>query len=171
MQIPAAVKDGLGVLGQQRAEQTQFQQNTVTLSPPNLPAQSFADVLDRAEKGDAESQFKVGRKYYFGDGVVQDIKKAVDWHARAAAQGNASAQYVLGLLYSSGEGVPHDKEKAVELISTAAEQGLAEAQYTLGMMYSTGENVAQDNKKGDEWISKAAAQGNEGAKKKMSESE
>ncbi|MGE4403812.1 MAG: tetratricopeptide repeat protein [Desulfobulbus sp.] len=171
MQIPAAVKDGPSMLAQQRAEYTQIQQNTVTLSPPDLPAQSFGDVLDRAEKGNAQSQFMVGRRYYFGDGVAQDIKKAADWHAKAAAQENASAQYILGLLYSTGEGVHQDKGKAVKLISLAAEQGLAEAQHTLGMMYRTGENVPQDNQKADMWLSKAAAQGNEGAKKKMFKSE
>ena len=163
-QIFAADNGSSDSPGQQLEEKTQFQQNTLTRTPPGPPAPSFNDVLDRAEKGDAQAEYMVGRMYYYGNGVTQDMEKAAEWQARAAAQGNVSAEYVLGLMYSTGEGVHKDKEKAVEWISKAAEQGLAEAQHALGMMYRAGEDVPQDNTKAEMWLSKAAAQGHEEAK-------
>ena len=90
------------------------------------------DDLERAEQGNTQAQYLLGRRYYFGDGVPQDRGKAFEWQTRAADQGHATAQYVLGLLYSAGDGVPQDKKKAVEWISRSAEQGLAEAQYASG---------------------------------------
>ncbi len=152
-----------GALNQSSAEKIETMQDAANAPHPNVPLPSFDEMLERAEQGDAQAQHLVGRRYYFGDGVAEDRKKAVQWQTMAADQGHATAQYVLGLLYSMGEGVPEDKAKAVALITRSAEQGLAEAQHALGVMYQTGEGVAQDTEKAQEWLSRATAHGAEGA--------
>jgi len=151
-------------LEQNRAETQQEISNT---PHPDIPPPSFDDDLKQAERGEANAQYVLGRRYYFGDGVIQDTKKAVAWQTKAANQGHATAQYVLGLLYIAGEGVDQDKQKAVAWISRSAEQGLAEAQYALGMMYENGEDVPRNTQKARELFTKAAMQGNEGAKKQL----
>lgn len=144
----------------QRNREKMHNQETLTNAKrPAAPRPSFATVLQQAQQGDPDAQYRLGRMYYFGDGVAKNREEAAQWHAKAAAQGHAEAQYVLGLLYSAGDGVREDKEKAVLLIAGAAEQGLAEAQYALGMMYQAGEDVPQNDRKASEWRAKAAAQG------------
>ncbi len=157
------------LLDQKSAEKIQLQQETSNAPHPDAPPPSFHEILEKAEQGNAQAEYLLARRYYFGEGVTQDREKAAQWHTKAADQGHAAAQYVLGLLYSTGDGVHQDKKKAVEWITRAAGQGLAEAQFALGMMYQTGEDVPQDTQKAAELISKAAAQGNEEAMKKAAE--
>jgi len=157
-----------GILDQNSADKIDTPQDATNAAHPDFPPPSFDDVLKRAEKGEAQAQHLLGRRYYFGDSVTQDREKAVEWQTRAANQGHATAQYVLGLLYGAGEGVHRDTQKEVAWITRSAEQGLAEAQYALGMMYQAGEDVPQDSHKAAELFSGAAAQGHEGARRQLS---
>ncbi len=69
----------------------------------------LADIRFKAEKGDAESQFDLGRALYRGDyGVAEDYAEAVKWYRKAAEQNKAKAQFNLGLCYAKGEGVAKD---------------------------------------------------------------
>jgi len=156
------------ILDQNSADKIETQQDTTNAAHPDVPPPSFDDVLKRAEKGEAQAQHMLGRRYYFGDGVIQDREKAAAWQTRAANQGHATAQYVLGLLYGAGEGVHRDTGKEVAWITRSANQGLAEAQYALGMMYQAGEDVPQDSHKAAELFLRAAAQGHERAKGQLS---
>jgi len=52
-------------------------------------------------KGDPKAQNYLGVLYLKGDGVERDLKEAVYWFKKAAAQGNADAQYRLGTMYYS----------------------------------------------------------------------
>ena len=143
------------------------QQEVINTPHPAHPGPSFDDDLKQAERGEANAQYVLGRRYYYGDGVIQDRIKAVAWQTRAANQGHATAQYVLGLLYLVGEGVHQDNQQAVAWITRSAELGLAEAQYALGMMYQNGEEVPRDTQKARELFVNAARQGNEGARKQL----
>ena len=57
---------------------------------------------------DAREQFVLGFKYYHGDGVEKDFRKAAKLWELSAEQGYAEAQYVLGDAYYYGEGVTQD---------------------------------------------------------------
>ena len=78
-----------------------------------LPAQQseadrklLADVRAKAEKGEAQSQYKLGKAFYDGSlGVVKDEAEAVKWFRRAAEQNLADAQSNLGACYADGQGV------------------------------------------------------------------
>jgi hypothetical protein len=72
----------------------------------------FAKTKELAEKGEAISQFNLGRIYYNGDGVSKDLVEAAKWWRKAAELGNAMAQYNLGCCYDSGEGVLKDSVEA-----------------------------------------------------------
>ena len=126
-------------------------------------AEIFQSLLSLAQGGDAESQFKSGNAYYFGEGVPQDYKEAVKWYTKAAEQGHAAGEYNLGNHYCNGEGVPQDYKQAIKWFTKAAEQGLANAQYNLGLMYNNGEGVPQDYKEAVKWYTKAAEQGDTSA--------
>jgi len=131
-----------------------------------LPAQQsetdrkwLAEVRAKAEKGDAHSQYELGRAFDFGNrGVTQDAVEAVKWYWKAAAQNHAEAQCDLGICYANGRGVAQDEAEAVKWFRKAAEQNHASAQYNLGVCYDNGRGVAQDEAEAVKWFRKAAAQ-------------
>ena len=112
-----------------------------------------------AENGSAEEQFNLGRRYFFGEGVLLDKTEAAKWHRRAAEQGHADAQFFLGLCHADGEGVPLDKTEAAKWHRRAAEQGHVDEQFFLGICYVKGEGVPVDKKEAVIWFRKAADQG------------
>jgi TPR repeat protein len=120
---------------------------------------AVADIRARAEAGDAEAQFRLGRMFLDGDGVSQDHVQSVAWFRKAAAQGHPKAQNNLGNAFANGLGVPRDAAQAVEWFRRAAEQGEMLAQSNLGVMYSDGNGVAQDLAQAAAWYRKAADQG------------
>jgi len=54
-------------------------------------------VIQRAQQGDAESQYQLGLWHWEGDArlVKKDAARAVEWLGKAAAQGHAEAQKKL----------------------------------------------------------------------------
>jgi hypothetical protein len=60
----------------------------------------IARYVEAAEDGHAESQFRLGRAYDWGQGVPKDRKLAFEWWHKAAMQGCAAAQWDLMLKYN-----------------------------------------------------------------------
>jgi TPR repeat protein len=60
--------------------------------------QAFIRLKPEAEKGRPEAQYAIGYMYYYGQGVVEDRKKAWDWITRAANAGQPNAQEALKIL-------------------------------------------------------------------------
>ena len=117
-------------------------------------------AVNRAEKGDAEAQYNLAQRYFYGDDtIVKDDVEAVKWFHKAAEQGHALAQNALGYCYGKGKGVPEDKAEGVRWYLKAAEQGNAMAQCSLGHCYFNGDGVDKDRTEALEWYRKAAEQG------------
>ncbi len=114
-------------------------------------------LLRRANAGDADAQYSLGRMYDPGTGSAKDFAQAVAWYRKAALQGNAGAQDSLGYMYASGRGVAQDDVQAAAWFRKAADQGDARAQYNLGWMYSTGKGVLKDFVEAHKWRNRAAA--------------
>ncbi len=87
----------------------------------------MAEIQAKAESGDAESQFQLGRRYDKGEGVSQNLAEAAKWYRKAAEQNYGLAQFNLGLCYATGEGVTLDYVEAVKWFRMAAGQNLAGA--------------------------------------------
>ena len=116
-------------------------------------------VYVAAEEGDVESQYSLAVKYYKGDGVKQNRRRAAEWYQKAAEQGHLEAQYNLARMYSTGKGITQNLSAAFKWYKRAAEQGHLEAQYNLAYMYSEGRGVAQNLPAAVEWYKRAAEQG------------
>ena len=131
-----------------------------------LPAQQseadrklLADIRTKAEKGDLQSQFELGKTFYNGRlGVAKDYVEAVKWFRKAAEQSVAEAQFNLGLCYERGRGVVKDEAEAVKWYRKAAEQNCPDAQYNLGVCCKKGRGVAKDVVEAVKWYRKAAEQ-------------
>ncbi|MBR2207979.1 MAG: SEL1-like repeat protein [Synergistaceae bacterium] len=123
-------------------------------------AEDFNVVMKRANLGNAEAQFQIGRMYANGDGVKQDYKLAASWYEKAAKRSHPAAQNNLGVLYHDGKGVKQDYKKARRLYEKAAAQNYGFAFGNLGWMYQHGQGVDVNYKKAFEYYIRGAAQGN-----------
>ena len=85
--------------------------------------QELADLRARAEAGEAQAQFTLGRRYGAYESGPQDAAEAVRWYRLAAGQGEAGAQNNRGLMYSNGRGVPQDYVSAHMWLNVAAATG------------------------------------------------
>ncbi len=110
-----------------------------------------------AEAGDAEAMFKLGVRYFDGDGVSRDAAEAFRWWKRAADAGNVKATFNVGACYAKGEGVSQDWTQAVAWYRQAAEAGDADAMFNLGVCYEKGYGVSQDKAQAVAWYRQAEA--------------
>ena len=96
-----------------------------------ISQEDLEQLMRDAELGDADAQHNLAYCYEYGDGVVQDIDKAIYWYKKAAEQEFVPAQVSLGNIYYYGEGVEQDDEKAMHWFTQAAELGDERAQCKL----------------------------------------
>lgn len=133
---------------------------------------NFAEAANRIEKlfeqNNADAQYKLGIRYYTGDGVEKNHSEAVKWFRKAAEQGNAEAQYNLGVCYEKGEGVDKNLAEAAKWYRKVAEQGDANAQRNLGLYYI---QEKRDNVIGYAWIFLSVKNGLEDLTSKLAELE
>lgn len=90
-------------------------------SPRKEFAEYSTELVQRAERGDAQAQYSLGNCYFYGFGVTKDQHEAVKWLRRAAEQGHTAAQNDLGHCYYSGAGVERNEEEAERWWKKAAE--------------------------------------------------
>jgi hypothetical protein len=88
------------------------------------PYRSTEPLVAQAKKGNKDAQFHLAFLYHYGQGgLCHDMKEAVAWYKKAAAQGHKRAQFILGALYLDGHGVKKDFDGALRLINEAATSG------------------------------------------------
>lgn len=143
----------------------------------SLSAQSAAELTElktKAGKGDAESQFLLG-KYYLG----KDLKEAGVWYRKAADQGHAKAQAEMGSFHDHGwvDGASPAEAKRWWLL--AAAQGDADACSSLALKAQR--QSLEARLKGDatlqkqfrdeaiRWYTKAAEAGDRGSQFELGE--
>jgi TPR repeat protein len=140
---------------------------------------------DLAERGDAVSQYALGRMYARGEGAPKDADQARHWFGMARDQTKALraynegdyatalqiyrplaeksqvlAEYVLGLMYANGQGVAENYGEALKWLQKAAEQGEAKAQFSVGVIYFKGLGTPANHAAASKWCRRSADQGN-----------
>jgi len=143
----------------------------VAVAPPSLNSLQYA-----AEGGHPVAQWKLGRMYADGDGVIQDDLRAFEYFSRIAnahaedspsapqATIVANAFVALGRYYLNGipnSKVKVDTERAREMFSYAASYfGNADAQYDLARLYLKTPDASRDDfRYGARWLGLAAQKG------------
>lgn len=112
-----------------------------------------------ADAGDAEALFNLGQAHRLGKGTSQDLVKAEELFAKAAAKGHAPAADNYGLLlFHRGE-----KKKALPYLRAAADRGDARAQYLLGLAHFNADGVERDWPRAYALVNLARQQGLEAA--------
>ncbi len=69
---------------------------------------NIADLITKAEQGNASAQFNLALMYLMGEAIPLDYKEAFQWYRASAVQGNSRAQGSLGAMYRKGLGLPQD---------------------------------------------------------------
>ena len=91
-------------------------------------------VIQLCEDGDPESCAFLGKEFYFGWNIEQDLDRAFRYLTVAAKSGDAMSQFLVGFMHWSGRGTEPDEEKALEWFLPAAEQGIPEAMYNVAKL-------------------------------------
>ena len=134
--------------------------------PANVLASAnpFKDPADKtlyhlAEQNDPAAQYLIGRKYYTGNAVKQNISEAIKWFELAATQKHTKAQFQLGIIYLYGEsGIKPNHVYAVNYLREAAKNNYAEAQFELANYYLKGKTGNVNYSEAIKWYQAAAEQ-------------
>lgn len=122
-------------------------------------ATAVALYAPRAERGEAEAQYRMGMMARFGWGMDKDVPAAVRWLQMAADRGHPQAQAELGTMYRLGRGVPEDLQQAARLLRAAAEAGVGIAQLSIGRLYRDGTGVTRNLVEAYAWFTIAGDNG------------
>jgi TPR repeat protein len=113
-------------------------------------------LIRAAERDDPEAQYTLGRMYFNGYGVVQDVDRAHALFQESAEQNHPGGQSAIGFLYSTGQIYDRDDEEAVRWYRMAADQGFAQAQFNMGYMVQNGRGVEASDEDAVQWYRLAA---------------
>ncbi|MES2821597.1 MAG: sel1 repeat family protein [Pseudomonadota bacterium] len=99
----------------------------------------------QAERGDLDSQFRLGSFYFVGQ-PEKDLKQAEYWWKQAADKGHAAAAVSLAYLYTGRDHPEFANQKdMLKYLNQSAAGGNPMAQHILGNQYlKGGQGVARD---------------------------
>lgn len=103
-------------------------------------AQDTQEALrQQAQRGDLESQFKLGSSYFVGE-PEKNLKQAEYWWKQAADKGHPMAAVSLAYLYT-GRDAPEfaNQREMLRYLNQSAAAGNPMAQHILGNLYRRGE--------------------------------
>ncbi|KAL6062066.1 3-carboxymuconate cyclase [Balamuthia mandrillaris] len=122
---------------------------------------SVAQLLEPAQKGEAQAQYLLARCFAKGKGGVERSRhEALGWYLAAAQQEHPMAQYKLGRCLCRGQGVKKNDREGFQWMLKAAQNQVHKAQSRVGYSYDYGRGVAQDQREAVRWYRAAAEGGN-----------
>jgi TPR repeat protein len=133
--------------------------------------ESLESLRGRAEKGEADAQYKLAEKYLWGSFSMRPSHaEAVRWYRRAAEQGHPGGQFGLGFMYHQGAGVAQDSVEAYKWMSLAAmvpgnDQVIYAFTRDLVAKKMTSAQVAEAQRRAREWKPKTAQESKEPTRK------
>ncbi|MDL1894296.1 SEL1-like repeat protein [Sphingobacteriales bacterium CHB3] len=128
-------------------------------------------VMQKANAGDAVSQFELSVRYLTGRGFKADTTKAAYWSQRAADRNHLLARYNLGIFKFNGWGTEWNPFEAYRDFRFVAERNLPEAQFVLAQFFTENLVVPQDWNEAYRWVRLAADSGYTPAKESLKEFE
>jgi hypothetical protein len=116
-------------------------------------------IQNKANSGNTDAMFILGREYYEGKILPKDVIEAIRWWKKAAEAGDSNSMYNLGICSSLGTGVNTSDTNAFIWWLKAAEAGQAKAMYKVGFAYGTGQGVEKNIPESTGWFLKASEAG------------
>lgn len=135
-------------------------------------AEAVAPLKQLSEAGNPVAQMNYGLLHYYGRGVPENEKLAIDWLLKSAQQGNTDAMFHLGNAYTFGSETPKlvadADQEAARWYFKAANSGHADAEYHLGLLFIVGKGVQQNLQQAQYWMQQAAQHGHKSAQDYLS---
>lgn len=142
------------------------------LVPPATAGESSPDVpalKAKAEAGDLEAQFLLGRVLLRGEGAPKDLPEALRLLKPVAESGHAGAMGAYGFMLSRGLGTEKNESSAIEWLRKSAALGVATSQLNLGIMTLKGLGTPPNAAEGLALIEEAAKAGQPEAMVRLAE--
>ncbi len=167
-------------LAEEPTAESQYQLGMLYLEK-NDKVQAVECFIQAAKKDHVLAQYRLGVCYAYGEGIEQNLPKAIDLFEEAAKKDHSDAIAVLKLINQihletelklTHESVNQDvldrdffekNSKVVDFFIKATVENDSKAQYNLGMCYFKGEGVEKNLAKAVEFLKKAAEKSNPGA--------
>lgn len=108
------------------------------------------ELENLANGGNVTAMYELGKKYFLGNGVDQNLGKAKYYLENASERGNRKADYYLGKMYYNGTGVATDYGKAKYYFEKSSEANNVFSTYYLGKLYFWGDGVEKDYEKAND---------------------
>ena len=108
------------------------------------PADARKIRLYLAWRGHGKSQYVLGCKFHFAEGMQRDYALARYWYAKAAERGHPEAQNNLGVLCAEGLGGETDVDNAIHWYERSSEAGDLVASGNLAWQLVKGKGVKRD---------------------------
>ena len=120
---------------------------------------AVARIIQFAEGGDVEAQYRLALMYLRGGAVPRDQALSYRWMQRAAARGHLNAMFGMGLLAETGQGTDRSYAAAVNWYVPASHQGQVQATYNLARLVRLGQGQPRDLARAAQLYEKAASAG------------
>ena len=111
--------------------------------------------IELCEEGDPEMCAFLGKEFYYGWNVPQDLERALRYLTVAADNGDAISQFTLGFMYWVGRGTKADIDKALEMFMKASEQNIPEAMYNKAKILLT-KDFEKNKDEAIRWLKRSA---------------
>lgn len=105
---------------------------------------NIEELIQDAELGNVDSQFQLGKMYFTGHGIKQDLLKAFNWWKTAAEHNEPKSQLCLSCMYRYGDIVEINKEYADELYDKSTYYLEYSIQSDIIDMYNEFRNIEKD---------------------------
>ncbi|SDH94646.1 hypothetical protein SAMN05216588_10984 [Pseudomonas flavescens] len=129
-----------GCASREEAAKAPASQGPATTTTPAQQAggDDFQHLSSLAQRGDLDSQFKLGSFYFVGK-PQKDLKQAEYWWKQAADRGHAQAAVSLAYLYTGRDNPEFANPQAMlQYLNQSASSGNPMAQHILGNLYMRG---------------------------------
>ncbi|QCE34545.1 sel1 repeat family protein [Acetobacteraceae bacterium] len=134
-----------------------------------------------AKKGDVIAQYELGKLYFQGKGVHQNVRMSATWWKKAADKNYLPAVIALGKLYAHDHkdvleednlpgpkvGMKSNSKMAFKFYQNAADLGDAEGENLVAVAFSEGRGTRKDMKEAVKYWKKAAEKGQKDAMKSL----
>ncbi|MCX5467024.1 tetratricopeptide repeat protein [Acinetobacter nematophilus] len=121
---------------------------------------NVADIQRKAALNQKQALFDLGYLTQTGQGVEQNLAKAIELYKRASDLGHRSANHNLGLIYFYGKGVRQDYLESAKWFKIGAERDVTDSQRNLLKLYYRN-LIPRDEKYIEQLLKNLANKGND----------
>ena len=114
--------------------------------------------IQLCEEGDPEMCAFLGKEFYYGWNIPQDLDRALRYLTVASESGEAISQFTLGFMYWSGRGTEPDPDTALKWFRKAADQGVPEAMYNVAKILLS-KDSEQNRDEAIRWLKRSSNAG------------